>query len=104
VLPDWFSATVGGLGLTGVITEAEIQLRPVSGPWLDIETIPFQNLDEYSNCFCTTLGTVRQFQLCAYSLFQQKAYNQIERVPDLNQKQLQSISYLSFSNNKNIVC
>lgn len=44
---DWFSATVGGLGLTGLIVEAEIQLLPVSGPWLDIETIPYDNLDEF---------------------------------------------------------
>ncbi len=45
--PEWFAATVGGLGLTGVITRAEIQLRPVSGPWLDTETIPYANLDEF---------------------------------------------------------
>lgn len=48
-LPDWFSATVGGLGLTGVITETEIQLRKVAGPWLNTETIPYGNLDEF---FC----------------------------------------------------
>jgi FAD/FMN-containing dehydrogenase len=45
--PEWFSATVGGLGLTGVITEAEIQLRRVAGPWLDTETVPYANLDEF---------------------------------------------------------
>lgn len=44
---DWFAATVGGLGLTGVITQAEIQLRRVSGPWLDTETLPYANLDEF---------------------------------------------------------
>jgi FAD/FMN-containing dehydrogenase len=44
---DWFTATVGGLGLTGVITQAEIQLRRVAGPWLDTETIPYANLDEF---------------------------------------------------------
>ena len=44
---DWFAATVGGLGLTGVITQAEIQLQPVSGPWLDTETIPYANLNEF---------------------------------------------------------
>jgi FAD/FMN-containing dehydrogenase len=47
LLPDWFSATVGGLGLTGVITEAEIQLRRVAGPWLAIETLPYAGLDEF---------------------------------------------------------
>ena len=45
--PDWFAATVGGLGLTGVITQAEIQLRRVAGPWLDTETVPYANLDEF---------------------------------------------------------
>ena len=45
--PEWFAATVGGLGLTGVITEAEIQLRRVVGPWLETETVPFANLDEF---------------------------------------------------------
>lgn len=44
---DWFAATVGGLGLTGIITWAEIALRPVAGPWLESETIKFGCLDEY---------------------------------------------------------
>ena len=45
--PEWFAATLGGLGLTGVITEVEIQLRPVAGPWLNTETVPFNNLEEF---------------------------------------------------------
>lgn len=45
--PDWFAATVGGLGLTGVIVEAEIQLQRVTGPWLDTETLPYWNLEEF---------------------------------------------------------
>lgn len=44
---DWFAATVGGLGLTGVITQAEIQLRRIAGPWLDTETIPYASLEEF---------------------------------------------------------
>lgn len=45
--PQWFAATVGGMGLTGVIVRAELQLRRVAGPWLDTETIPFDGLDEF---------------------------------------------------------
>lgn len=45
--PDWFAATVGGAGLTGLIVEAEIQLRRVAGPWLDTETLPYTNLDAF---------------------------------------------------------
>jgi FAD/FMN-containing dehydrogenase len=47
ILPEWFSATVGGLGLTGVITQADLQLRRVAGPWLETETVPYGNLDEF---------------------------------------------------------
>lgn len=45
--PDWFAATVGGLGLTGVMIEAELQLRRVAGPWLATETVSYANLDEF---------------------------------------------------------
>ena len=45
--PGWFAATVGGMGLTGVITEAELQLRRVAGPWLVTDTVPYRNLDEF---------------------------------------------------------
>ena len=44
---DWFAATVGGAGLTGVVVEAELQLMAVPGPWLATETIPYANLDEF---------------------------------------------------------
>lgn len=44
---EWFSATIGGLGLTGLITWAEIQLRPIAGPYLEVVTHKFRNLDEF---------------------------------------------------------
>ena len=47
LLPDWFAATVGGFGLTGVITEVEIQLRRVTGPWLSTESLAYANLKEF---------------------------------------------------------
>lgn len=43
----WFAATVGGLGLTGLITWAEIQLRRVGSPTLEAENIRFGSLDEF---------------------------------------------------------
>lgn len=45
--PRWFSATVGGLGLTGIILAAELQLQRVAGPWVDSETIPYPSLQEF---------------------------------------------------------
>ncbi len=47
VQTGWFAATVGGLGLTGVIVEVEIQLHRVAGSWLDTETIPYAKLDDF---------------------------------------------------------
>jgi len=44
---DWFSATIGGLGLTGVIVEAEIQLQKAESAWLNTETFPYSTLDEF---------------------------------------------------------
>jgi FAD/FMN-containing dehydrogenase len=52
--PDWFAATVGGAGLTGVITQAQIQLRRVSGPWLDTETIPYDTVSEFFELSATS--------------------------------------------------
>ena len=45
--PDWFAATVGGLGLTGLITWAEIQLRRVVNPYMDTETIRFDSPEAF---------------------------------------------------------
>ena len=42
-----FAATAGGLGLTGFITWVELQLRRVPGPWIETESIRFDNLDEF---------------------------------------------------------
>ncbi len=44
---EWFFATVGGFGLTGVISEVEIQLRKVLSPWLDTESLPYEQLADF---------------------------------------------------------
>lgn len=44
---DWFAATIGGLGLTGLITWAELQLQPVPGAWFDTETIRYDTLEDF---------------------------------------------------------
>jgi FAD/FMN-containing dehydrogenase len=44
---ELFRATIGGLGLTGVIVWAELRLRRVTGPFIDQDTVAFGSLDEF---------------------------------------------------------
>src|ERR1700675_4256058 len=45
--PAMLRATIGGLGLTGVIAWADVQLKRVAGPWIDSESIPFESLNTF---------------------------------------------------------
>lgn len=45
--PNWFAATIGGLGLTGLITWAEIQLKKINTPAIEQQTIKFYNLEGF---------------------------------------------------------
>jgi FAD/FMN-containing dehydrogenase len=44
---ELLAATIGGLGLTGVITRARLQLQPVPGPWVEQQTQAFGSLPEF---------------------------------------------------------
>lgn len=44
---DLFAATIGGLGLTGLITWVEIALTRIPGEWIAAETRRFRNLDDF---------------------------------------------------------
>lgn len=43
----WFAATVGGMGLTGIVTRATLQLRRIEGSWVEVEKIPFKTLGDF---------------------------------------------------------
>jgi FAD/FMN-containing dehydrogenase len=45
--PEMLRATIGGLGLTGIIAWADVQLKRVAGPWIDAESIPFRSLKAF---------------------------------------------------------
>jgi FAD/FMN-containing dehydrogenase len=42
-----FAATVGGLGLTGLIAWVEIEMVPIASAMMEVETTPFGGLDEF---------------------------------------------------------
>lgn len=44
---ELFAATIGGLGLTGLIGEARLKLRPIASSYLEGEQIRFETLDEF---------------------------------------------------------
>ncbi len=44
---DFYRATIGGMGLTGLILWAEVDLRPIDGPLIDTERIRFDSLEEF---------------------------------------------------------
>jgi FAD/FMN-containing dehydrogenase len=47
VEPDWFAATVGGLGLTGVILWAEIQLLAIASEQMELQSTRFASLEDF---------------------------------------------------------
>ena len=42
-----FAATIGGLGLTGIITRVTLELKPITSSEMDVETIRFGDLSEF---------------------------------------------------------
>lgn len=44
---DWLRATIGGIGLTGIIIKAKIQLRRISSPFLLVENKAFKGLSAF---------------------------------------------------------
>jgi FAD/FMN-containing dehydrogenase len=44
---NWFYATIGGLGLTGFITQARIKLMRIPSAYIEQDEIPFTGLNEF---------------------------------------------------------
>ncbi|MCB0333072.1 MAG: FAD-binding oxidoreductase [Bdellovibrionales bacterium] len=56
---ELFSATIGGMGLTGLILSVELQLKSVQGPMIDLQSIQFGSLDEF---FALSAESDRDFE------------------------------------------
>ena len=44
---DYFKATIGGIGLTGIIISAEIKLIKIESEYIDAKTLRYESLQEY---------------------------------------------------------
>jgi FAD/FMN-containing dehydrogenase len=56
---DWFAATIGGMGLTGLITWVEFRLRRIRSTMIETESVKFRDLDEF---FDVTEGSDEKFE------------------------------------------
>ena len=91
---DFFFATIGGLGLTGLVSWVELTLKRVPGPFLAVETIKYANLDvfarlnEESGDFEYTVAWIDCHSPGGRGVFQRA--NHVEagtrRLPDTNAK------------------
>lgn len=57
--PELFAATIGGLGLTGIIDWVEFQMKPIRNRSIDVETIRMGGLDEF---FALSSESERDFE------------------------------------------
>ncbi len=58
---DWYAATIGGLGLTGVITWVKLRMKPIVSRAIDYEGIQYHGVDEF-------LDLTRQSQHIEYTV------------------------------------
>lgn len=54
--PELFNATIGGMGLTGLIVSARIAMKAVPGAWLESEDIRYDNLDAFYDLTAQSLA------------------------------------------------
>ncbi len=45
--PEWYAATIGGLGLTGFISWATLRMQPIVSRMIDVENVQFHGIDEF---------------------------------------------------------
>jgi FAD/FMN-containing dehydrogenase len=76
---DWYAATIGGMGLTGMISWAEIQMRPIVSRRIRLQSTKFVGLEEFvalSKAAMDSEYTVAQGRDFARGIFLQGEHDQ----------------------------
>ena len=66
--PGWFEATVGGLGLTGLVTWAELALERIPGASVEVETLPCTSLAEFET-LCDASDATHEYTVAWFDCF-----------------------------------
>lgn len=65
---EWFEATIGGLGLTGLVTWAELALARIPGTNVGVETLPCTSLVEFAS-LCDASDATHEYTVAWFDCF-----------------------------------
>jgi FAD/FMN-containing dehydrogenase len=65
---DHYAATIGGLGLTGLVTWAELALTRVAGTNVDVETLPCTSLAQFES-LCDASDATHEYTVAWFDCF-----------------------------------
>jgi FAD/FMN-containing dehydrogenase len=71
---DLYMATIGGLGLTGIITKACFSLKKIDNPYINVECIKFKGIDEFLD-LSETLGMQKEYSVSWFDCYSGSASN-----------------------------
>lgn len=82
---ELYCATIGGMGLTGLITWAEVQLRPIASRKIRYESIKFHGIDEFlsissgsrSECTMAWIDCISRGRNFARGIYMQGDYSEV---------------------------
>ncbi len=83
--PEMYHATIGGMGLTGLITWAEVLLRPIASRKIRYTAIKFSGIDDFlaisgssrSECTMAWIDCISQGRAFARGIYMQGDYSEV---------------------------
>ncbi len=71
---ELYMATIGGLGLTGIITKACFTLKKIDNPYINVDSIKFKGIDEFLD-LSETLGMQKEYSVSWFDCYSGSASN-----------------------------